>query len=365
MSEPAPEGLEPAPERPEPAERALLVVGAGAVGSFLAGVLAHGGHPVSLVDRHAWPASADDRMVIADGDGRRYDTAIRRVRDPGEVTAPPWAIVFAVKMFDLPGALDGCDAWPAAPGLTIQNGVGAEEMALERRPRAGLVAGSLTTPVERTPDGEVHWRSRGGIGLAPVAGAVDPLIAELASAMAAIGLPARRIGDAQAMKWSKLLLNLVGNATSALVDADPGEVYAHPGLFSIERRQLAETLEVMHALGTNAVALPGGDARLLALAIRLPERVSRAALGRVVGGARGGKMPSLRLHLRGGTGPSEVDWLNGAVAREGKRLGVPTPINRRLADLVDAASLDHGLRDRLAGHPERVVEAVVSSPRPS
>jgi 2-dehydropantoate 2-reductase len=346
---------------PGPAGRPVLVVGAGAVGSFLAGVLAHAGHPVSVVDRRAWPLSADDRVTIADGGGRRYETAIRRVRDPGEVTGAPWAIVFAVKMFDLPGAIDGCHAWPAAPALTIQNGVGAEEIALERRPGTGLVAGSLTTPLERAPDGEVHWRSRGGIGLAPVTGEVDPLIAELASAMAAIGLPARRVADPRAMKWSKLLLNLVGNATSALVDADPAEVYGDPRLFSIERRQLLEAIEVMDALGAARVALPGADARLLAMAVRLPEPVSRAALRRVVGGARGGKMPSLRLHLRDGAGPSEVGWLNGAVAREGERLGVATPVNRRLAELVDAAAMDHGLRDRLAGHPERVADAIISS----
>jgi 2-dehydropantoate 2-reductase len=341
--------------------RPVLVVGAGAVGSFLSGVLAHGGHPVSLVDRHAWPVSADDRLTIADGEGRRYETAIRRVRDPGEVTVAPWAIVFAVKMFDLPAAVDGCHAWLAAPALTIQNGVGAEEIALERRPGSSLVAGSLTTPVERTPDGGVHWRSRGGIGLAPVAGPVEPLIADLVSAMASIGLPASRLADARAMKWSKLLLNLVGNALSALLDADPAEIYARPDLFSVERRQLLEALAVTRALGIPMVALPGGDARLLALAIRLPEPLARATLRRVVGGARGGKMPSLRLHLREGSGPSEVDWLNGAVAREGERLGVATPVNRRLAELVDAAALDHGVRDRLAGHPERVLEAISSS----
>lgn len=342
-------------------DRPVLVVGGGAVGSFLAGVLAHGGHPVTLVDRHAWPLAADDSVTIADGGGRRYETPLRRVRDPGDATATPWAIVFAVKMFDLPGAIDACQAWPSTVALTIQNGVGAEGIALERRPSAGLVAGSLTTPVERASAREVHWRSRGGIGLAPVTGAVEPLIDELVAAMAEIGLPAKRLADAASMKWSKLLLNLVGNALSALLDADPAEIYSDAALFDIERRQLLEALAVMRALGVRAVALPGGDARALAFAIRLPAPVSRAALGRVVGGARGGKMPSLRLHLREGDGPSEVGWLNGAVAREGERSGVPTPVNRRLAELVDAAALDRSLRDRLAGHPERVLEALSSS----
>jgi 2-dehydropantoate 2-reductase len=336
------------------------VVGAGAVGSFLAGVLAHGGHPVTLVDRRAWPPAAEDRLVIADSDGQRLEMPIRRVREPGQVTDPPGVIVLAVKQFDLPAALDDCHPWPEVPALTIQNGVGAEELAVAHRPAAGLVAGSVTTPLERTAEGEVHWRSRGGLGLAPVAGSVEPLIAELLAAVSAVGLPARRFGDARAMKWSKLLANLVGNATSALLDADPVDIYRDPPLFDIERRQLLETLAVMGAQHIPTIALPGADARLLALAVRLPTPLSRTVLGRVVGGARGGKMPSLRLHLREGSGPSEVAWLNGAVTRAGDACGIATPVNRRLAELVDAAAADPVLRQRLAGHPERVVDAVTA-----
>ena len=69
-------------------------------------------------------------------------------------------------------------------------------------------------------------------------------------------------------------------------------------------------------------------------------------------------MPSLRQHLRDGTGPSEVGWLNGAVAREGARHGLATPVNRRLAELVDEAAADRALREQLAGHPDRIAGAV-------
>jgi 2-dehydropantoate 2-reductase len=163
------------------------------------------------------------------------------------------------------------------------------------------------------------------------------------------------------MKWSKLVANLVGNATSALFDRDPPEVYADPDLFRIERRQLHEVLAVMRALGVPVVALPGADVRLLALAVRLPEPLSRAILGRVVGGARGGKMPSLRRGLREGAGRSEVGWLNGAVAREGERLGVPVRVNRSLVALVDEAAADPAARARLVGRAD-LIAAAVSAP---
>ena len=66
------------------------------------------------------------------------------------------------------------------PVLTIQNGVGAEDLVARGPSRASRhVAGSLTAPVERPGPHEVQWRGRGGIGLAPVAGAVDGLLAGL------------------------------------------------------------------------------------------------------------------------------------------------------------------------------------------
>ncbi len=101
--------------------------------------------------------------------------------------------------------------------------------------------------------------------------------------------------------------------------------------------------------------LPGANVPLLAIGVRLPRPLSRAILGRVIGGARGGKSPSLRLHLRGGaSGPSEVAWLNGAVARAGARLGVPTPVNAALAALVEAANVDPALAYELAADPRGV-----------
>jgi 2-dehydropantoate 2-reductase len=120
----------------------------------------------------------------------------------------------------------------------------------------------------------------------------------------------------------------------------------------------------MRAQGIAVVALPGANVPLLALGVRLPAALSRRILARVVGGARGGKSPSLRLHLRGGEpGPSEVAWLNGAVARAGAAQGVPTPVNDALAALVDAATVDPDLAASLAAEPSRIVDLVARSPR--
>lgn len=343
------------------APRRVAVLGAGAVGTLLGGLLAASGAEVTLVDGRVDPASSRE-LTIHEPNGRQVTATVRRASAIGDVGAPPDLVVLAVKMFDLAGALDDLAAWPAVPVLTIQNGIGAEELVGSARPGAGLVAGSLTSPVERPAPAEVRWRGRGGIGLARVAGDVDPVIAWLAEAFTSVGLRGERIGDARAMKWSKLLVNLLGNALSALADRDPAEVYADPVLFAVEHSQLREALDVMRASGLAVVALPGADVRLLALAIRLPTLISRPILQRVVGGARSGKSPSLRIHLQSASGPTEAAWLNGAVARAGTAAGVPAPVNVALARLLEAAAVDPALRSELADRPRRIAELVGAQP---
>ena len=335
-----------------------LVVGGGAVGTLIAWALATGGRDVAIVRRGREGGPGRAEVAVVDPAGNRRAAAVTEVGRPDDLAAAPELIVFAVKMFDLAAAATSCSAWPLATALTVSNGVGAEEIVAQARPGAGLIAGSVTASVERTVEGTITRLNRGGIGLAPGRGEVGGLIGDLTSALAAAGLRIGRLDDAAAMKWSKLVANLVGNATSAIVDRSPAELYGDPGVFAIERRQLLEALAVMRRLGLSPVALPGADVRLLATGVRLPPALSRSILRRVVGGARGGKDPSLRVHARSGSGPSEVDWLNGAVAAAAERLGGAAPVNRKLTTLLHEALVDPARREWFRGRPDRLVAAV-------
>jgi 2-dehydropantoate 2-reductase len=336
-----------------------LVVGGGAVGTLVAWALAAGGRDVAIVRRrHAGPPRRGV-VVVVDHAGRRHEASVAEVRAPTDVAAAPELIVLAVKMFDLPAAVDTCAGWPAATVLTLSNGVGAEEIVAGRRD-AGLIAGSVTSSVEVAPDGAVVRLNRGGVALATVRGdgPTDVLSDRLVATFRSAGLRAVRRGDAAAMKWSKLVANLVANATSAILDVSPAEVYADPDAYRIERRQLLEAFAVMRRLGLEPVSLPGVDVRLLRLGLRLPDAIARPIIGRVVAGARGGKSPSLRLHAGSSPGPTEVEWLNGAVAREAERLGRRAPVNRRLAELVAEVIERQDRREWFRERPDRLTAAL-------
>ncbi len=334
-----------------------LVVGGGAVGTLLAWALATGGRDVAIVRRGLDGASRGTRIAVVAPDGGRTDASVTEVGRPSDLAEAPELIVFAVKMFDLALAVTSCDGWPSATALTVSNGIGAEEMVRERR-GAGLIAGSVTAAVAMADDGAVVRANRGGIALAPVKGAVDPLVIALAQAFAAAGLRAARCLDPAAMKWSKLVGNLLGNATCAILDQSPGEVYADARTYRLERRQLLEAFAVMRVLGLAPVALPGMDVRLLRLGLRLPDQIGRPIIRQVIAGARGSKDPSLRVHATSGSGPSEVAWLNGAVDIAARRLGRSAPVNRRLAGLVREILVDPDRKAWFRGRPDRLVAEV-------
>jgi 2-dehydropantoate 2-reductase len=329
----------------------VVVIGAGAVGSFLGGTLAAAGCDVTLVGRRGRGGDAEPTPLVIDGPEGRRTVSLRRTADVSTVERTPDVVLLAVKAFDLQGALATAARWPRVPVVTAQNGVGAEGVAAAAR-TSPLVAASLTTAVEPVHGG-VARRRRGGIGLAVVRGDVRKLVATLAAAFERGGLPSMICPDPDAMKWSKLLANLVGNASGALLDMDPGAIYADRDGFALERAQLREAVAVMRARGLRRVAMPGAQVDLLLMGLRLPSAIARPVLARAIGRARGGKSPSLRLHVRGAaTGPTEVRWLNGAVAAAGAELGLHVPVNACLAELVDAAATDPAGAARWTGRPD-------------
>jgi 2-dehydropantoate 2-reductase len=103
---------------------------------------------------------------------------------------------------------------------------------------------------------------------------------------------------------------------------------------------LHEAVAVMRALGVHVVDLPGVPVRALVLGAKLPSFLAQPLMKNGVGGGRGGKMPSFHIDLYSGRGRSEVEWLNGAVARYGQKVGIKTPVNKTLTETL--LSLTHG-----------------------
>jgi 2-dehydropantoate 2-reductase len=76
---------------------------------------------------------------------------------------------------------------------------------------------------------------------------------------------------------------------------------------------------------------------------------------KVVGGGRGGKMPSFHIDLHAGRRQSEVEWLQGAVVHYGEKFGVPTPVNRLLTQTLLAMVRGEVPIAEFSHQPEKLV----------
>jgi 2-dehydropantoate 2-reductase len=168
-------------------------------------------------------------------------------------------------------------------------------------------------------------------------------------------LNAQTYPDADSMKWSKMLTNLLANPTSAILNMSAVEIYAHKGLCKLEIAMLRECLAVMGAQNIEVVDLPRTPVRALAFTTKLPVWLSKPLLKRGAGGGRGGKMPSFHIDLHSGRGKSEVDFLHGAIVRAGEKTGVPTPVNKLLTEILLALTDGEIPLEEYASQPEKLL----------
>jgi 2-dehydropantoate 2-reductase len=287
----------------------VYIVGAGAVGTYLGEELRRIGNTITYAPRD----SAAVEPVDAD------------------------VAVVAVKAYDTDSAIASLRRALRGPGATAivtpQNGVGNEEKLASAFGADNIVAAALTIPVGRDKEGQgVAAGTNGGIVFAPVGGANAQNW--LLAAFGATGIPVSAVGDYRALKWSKLALNVVANASCAILNVLPERLVHLNDVFSLEIRAIREVRAVMKALGIATIDLPRYPVRALQGAASLPTPLARVVLANRIAGARGRKPPSLLLDLRASKNRTEVDVLNGAVAAAARSAGVAAPVNTVFARVV-------------------------------
>jgi 2-dehydropantoate 2-reductase len=309
----------------------VAVVGAGAIGCTLGGVLAaRGGAEVTLIARGAQlEALRRDglRLGLPDGELRL------RLPAEGELRERPDLLVLAVKRPDLDGAAKAASQVArGARALTVQNGLGAEEEAA-RHVGDDIVGGVTGIIAEFTKPGVVR-AARLGMVLGRARGPADAGVREVAGLLQRAGIPSSSTDHFEGARWTKLLLNL-NNALPAATGRGVRELYTNPRVPRLAAAMFREGWRVARAEGVALEPLPLAHPRLLRAIAALPlplaaKLVQRRAL-RLTKEAdiTGSTLQSL---LRGR--PTEVEWLNGEVVRRGAARGVATPVNAALLEAV-------------------------------
>lgn len=314
----------------------FLIVGAGAIGTYIGGSLLLSGQRAVFLDRPgtAETISTAGMKLIIDGQTRIVDQPVI-VESMAEALrhGPFDAALTAVKSYDTPALAEQFASFKnqIPPILCVQNGVENETIFAGALGPEKVIAGTLTSAIGKPSPGTAVLERLRGIGIANT----HEISQKIFEGFNQAGLQAKLYTDPDNMKWSKLLTNLLANASSAILDMPPAEIYAHPGLYEMEARQICEALEVMRKLDLQVIDLPGTPVRMLALLMDIfPTWLGRGLAGRVLARGRGAKMPSFHIDLHSGHGKSEVSYLNGAVVRFGDSTGVKTPVNSLLVDTL-------------------------------
>ena len=316
----------------------VLIYGAGAIGGWIGTNLAAIGHTVAFVVRPNRVTSIRANGVPVLEEGERLTAPVLAFVSLAEAVAAHSydLLILAVKSYHLPAvAADIAAHYPTVPMLLItQNGIGVEQPFIDLLGDERVLTSSITAPVERQANNEMRVTKSGrGLAIAPTH--KGQAVQQWLDLFEGSNISAFRIKDYRSMKWSKAMFNLIGNASSAVLDMSPKEIYADPRLFAMERAMFREVMALMRALGIRPIIFGGIPTPIMAFFLRwIPAPITRRLMLLVVEAGRGDKMPSFHIDLSQGKPQSEVLYHNHAIAQMGEALGIPMPVNHTLSKLL-------------------------------
>lgn len=347
----------------------VLIVGAEAIGSLMAYRLAAAGHNVTVVGSGAFAQAVAQRGLLVEQHNKVITApSIHAVPSVESLNKTEFELVLiTTKAFDTAVAAVQVQrfARQGALLLVLQNGVGGVDVAIGLLGPERLYAGITTMPVQVLKPAVLRLlESRGGLGLAAVDSGQE--LEPLAQLFDEAGFKTQLYQDCLGMQWSKLTLSMLANAIPAILDWPLDQILADPRLYRLEREAVCEAWAVVQRLKLRLVALPGYPVPQLVRGLcTLPPRLAYPIFRRAILHRRGGRPSPLQHDLKKGRAKSEVTFLNGAVARAGAQVGVPTPINRALESILTAIARGEIEWSEYRGQTERLVQRARGGQRPT
>ncbi|OQW54997.1 MAG: 2-dehydropantoate 2-reductase [Proteobacteria bacterium SG_bin9] len=289
----------------------IAVMGAGAIGCYFGGLLAKAGHDVTLIGRAQHVDAVRANGLLFESKAFHGHIPLSATTEPSGVAGAD-LILFSVKSADTEkaGAEILPHLTPDAAILCLQNGVDNAERLRTVVPQT-VIASAVYVATEMAGPGHVKHNGRGELAIEN--SPVTPKIVELLKASAIPTTVSDRVRD---VLWTKLITNCVVNPLSALSDLSYRPLMQVEGMDVVVKGVIAECCMVARALG---VSVP---ANIEEIVLSIPKTMPHQKSSTAQDLARGK--------------PTEIDYLNGYVVREGSKLCIPTPMNLTLHALVKA-----------------------------
>ncbi len=297
----------------------VAIIGCGAMGSIYAAKLAAAGNDVLVVDRYQPGIDQIARQGLRVS-GPGYDQTVQLRASTVALAEAMDLIVLAVKAADVTTAAQ--QALPMlgedTSVLTIQNGLGSADTVAgivgDQRLAVGIASGFGAA---RVAPGHVHHNAMRAMRFGAYSALPHSTVESIARVWADAGFDAAAVTDIAAMQWEKLICNVAYSAPCALTGLTVGQVMDDPEMGPVSRAAAREAWRVAIASDIN-VDIADPVAHVRAFGAGMPDAKPSALLDH----------EARRI--------SEIDVINGAVPRQGARVGVDAPVNATLTALVKA-----------------------------
>lgn len=301
----------------------VAIIGAGAMGSLFGGSLAGVVDELCLYSTNkAYVEAVNKNGLIMTQNEKKRIVKVRATSNPAEIGEADVAIIY-VKYTGtrqaVQDAMVNCIT-PSTMVVTLQNGIGNVEIIKEYVGKDQIVYGlsTLTSDVKAPGHIEMTTLSKVGTSLWPLNGVVTPKLEQLVDLMNQVNLNADIAPDVNERIWRKLLVNACENTLCAILKVNVTDLMINtPESFEIARQVIFEVSDVARAKGMN-ISREEALKHVMDVTYAVP-----------------GHVPSMVFDILNKK-KTEIGCINEAIANEGKRLGVPTPMVETIARLIRA-----------------------------
>ena len=295
-----------------------VIMGAGAMGGLFGGLLAFSGEDVWLVDIQREQADVIRSVGLTLEEGDKLQ--IIGVNATHDVTSVGKAdlVIFFVKTYHTERAVSDALALEKEDTifLTLQNGLGNEEVLCKRINRKKVMLGVTGQGATFLGPGHVRHAGRGKTFIGELDQEVSDRAIRVAKMFREADIDTEVSANIHELIWDKLLVNVGINALTALTELKNGQLLDYPETLRVMKVLVSEAAEVASQKGIRI----GGDPIEKVKAVAEATKGNRSSMGQDIDFRR----------------KTEIDAINGAVVREAKRLGIPVPYNEVVTDLIKA-----------------------------
>ena len=297
----------------------IIIIGPGSMGILFGGYFAKNGHDVTFIDHNKERAkNLKNKGIIVENINSKQSINIKITDNPEEIKNPE-LILICVKAYSTISACNSIKQIAANSQtliLTLQNGIGNIENLSNVFDKNQIIGGVTSEGANTLKEGHIIHAGAGETFIGEINGEKTERIGKIVRIFNNCGFKTFITDKIQSHIWSKLVINAAINPLAAIFNVKNGELFKSE-LMSIVKLITEEAENVIRAKEIETI-YPDVFLRVKEVCEKTKENINSM-------------LQDIRNNKK-----TEVDFINGTIVNEGKKLEIPTPINESLLNIIHA-----------------------------